>query len=155
MQINPLVTLVKTIRAWFRFQSESDSLAAIRQRSSGLISSFRRLEKRRVFAVDAFFLGGSLDIQITNVGQTNANLLVDGTDFFVDNNNNLTFELGEIRGAIAGLQNVHVFSNDSVGNLRWNGDFSLAPLALPLVAGEVVRIEDIREVHMDASFNAA
>jgi len=145
---------VKTIRGWFRLRNSKDSPRSTRQRACGPISTFRRLEKRRVFAVDAFFVGGALDIEITGLGQTNANLLVDGTDFFVDSNNNLAFEVGEIRGAITGLQSVHVFSNDSVGKLLWNGDFSLAPLAIPLGTGDVVRIEGLREVHLQAPLNA-
>ena len=143
-----LVALLRTVYGLFYSQ-----VASVRS-SPALRSTFRRLEKRRVFAVDAFFVAGALDIQISNVGETNANLLADGSDFFVDNNNNRTFELGETRGSIADLQSVHAFSNDSIGKFFWIGDFSLAPLAIPLGAGDIVRTEGLSEVHLQAPFNA-
>ncbi len=154
MPFKPLLALLRTVHGWCHRQGGGLRASARRARLPALRSTFRRLEKRRVFAVDAFFVGGALEIQISNVGETNANLLADGTDFFVDNNNNLTFDLGETRGAIADLQSVHAFSNDSIGKLLWNGDFSLAPLAMSLGTGEVVRTEGLSEVHLQAPFNA-
>ena len=154
MPFKPLKALLRTVNGWFLPRTASRRNGAGRARLPALRSTFRRLEKRRVFAVDAFFVGGALDIQITNVGETNANLLTDGSDFFVDNNNNLTFELGETRGSIADLQSVHAFSNDSIGKLFWIGNFSIAPLAIPRGAGDVVRTEGLSEVHLQAPINA-
>ena len=153
MPFKSLVTLVNTMRGWFYPRQVGKT--GHPNRSDGLVSTFRRLEKRRVFAVDAFFVGGALDIEVTSVGETNANLLADGTDFFVDKNNNLTFELGEVRGAIADLRSVNAFSMESIGKLFWKGDFSLAPLNMPLGTGEVVRSGGLSEVHLQADFNAA
>ena len=151
MQFKRLATLVKTLRGWFHFDRKSRRKFSPR-RSMYLVSTFRRLEKRRVFAVDAFYQLGALDIQITGVGQTDANLLSLGTDFFVDNNNNRTFEVGELRGAISGLQSVHVRSNDTIGRFFWEGDFSAAPLANPLATGDVVRVEGIADAELRATF---
>ncbi len=153
MQFKPLATLVKTLRGWLHLDKGSQNSFAPR-RSRQLVATFRRLEKRRVFAVDAFFNLGALDIEITGVGQTNANLLSLGTDFFVDNNNNQSFEVGELRGAISTLQSVHVHSNDTIGKFFWGGDFSSAPLATPLGTGDVVRTEGIADVELQATFEA-
>ena len=154
MPFKPLKALLRTVNGWYHPQAAIHRAGANYARLPALRSTFRRLEKRRVFAVDAFFVGGALDIQISSVGETNANLLADGSDFFVDTNNNFTFELGENRGSIADLQSVHGFSNDSIGKLFWNGNFSLAPLAIPLGAGDVVRTEGLSEVQLQAPFNA-
>ncbi len=154
MPFKPLIALLRTVNGWFHPQAASHRAGANHARVPALRSTFRRLEKRRVFAVDAFFVGGALDIQISSVGETNANLLADGSDFFVDTNNNFTFELGETRGSIADLQCVHAFSNDSIGKLFWNGDFSLAPLAVPLGTGNVIRTEGLSQVHLQAPFHA-
>lgn len=154
MQFKRLATLVKTLRGWLNFDRKSRSKFSP-HRSKHLVSTFRRLEKRRVFAVDAFYQLGALDIQITGVGQTDANLLSLGTDFFVDNNNNRTFEVGELRGPISGLQSVHVRSNDTIGRFFWEGDFSAAPFATPLGTGEVVRVEGIADVELRATIETA
>ncbi len=159
MQFKPLATLVKTLRGWLHLDNGSQTsgsqsiFAARRTRQS--VPTFRRLEKRRVFAVDAFMNLGALDIEITGVGQTNANLLSLGTDFFVDNNNNQTFEIGELRGAISTLQSVRVHSNETIGKFFWGGDFSSAPLAIPLGTGDVVRVQGIADVELRANFEAA
>ncbi len=146
--------LLRIISGWFRPTREVGPSSRARRRREPLVSTFCRLEKRRVFAVDALFFGGALEIEISSLGQTQANLLADGSNFFVDNNNNQIYEVGEIRGAIADLQSVRVFSNALIGEFSWRGDFSLAPLAVPLGTGDVVRAEGVSEVHLQAAFTA-
>jgi hypothetical protein len=159
MQFKPLANLVKTLRGWLHLdignQSSGGQTSFEVCHPKQLLATFRKLEKRRVFAVDAFINFGALDIEITGVGQTSANLLTLGTDFFVDNNNNQSFEAGELRGAISTLQSVHVHSSDTIGKFFWSGDFSSAPLANPLGTGDVVLVEGIADVEMRANFEAA
>ncbi|MEI8211653.1 MAG: hypothetical protein WCI02_05860, partial [Planctomycetota bacterium] len=88
----------------------------------------RRLERRRVFAVDATFQTGLLQINITNSGFQDANLLANGSHFFVDGNDNFLFDPTEVSGNISDLQSVLVRGPGQQGNFFWGGDFRTAPL---------------------------
>ena len=104
-----------------------------------------------MFAVDAIFsLTGNLSIEITAAGETQANLLADGLDFFVDANNNQSYDPRETRGAIDQLNSISVNSPDAVGTLLWQGDFNRAPLA----SLQSVDIQSIENVQLQANFNS-
>jgi hypothetical protein len=104
-----------------------------------------------MFAVDAFLsLNGDLSIEITALGETQANLLSDGLDFFVDANNNQTYDLLELRGSVDQLKSISVDSPDSVGTFLWQGDFFAAALDSP----DSVDIQSIDTVLVHANFTS-
>jgi hypothetical protein len=101
-------------------------------------------------AVDAFFGAGALNIEITSVGEQHANLIANGSDFFVDANNDSLFNpLSELSASLASLERIQVTSPDQVGVFRWIGDFTAAPLS----ELTTLNIHDIQRVEIQASAN--
>ena len=150
--MNHRTKLINKLGAWFVpvRQSWKKSRGSKRIVPLSYRSSFTRLERRQMFAVDAFFsLDGDLSIEITAAGETQANVISDGLDFFVDANNNRSFDAFETRGAIEQLNSISVNSPDALGTLLWQGDFSSAPFA----SLQSVDIQSIDSVEMSANFN--
>jgi hypothetical protein len=151
--MNRRINLIHKIGSWFvpARQSWRKSRSAKRVLPLSLRRSFTRLERRQMFAVDAFFsLSGDLSIEITAVGETQANLLSDGLDFFVDANNNLSYDPFEKRGSMEQLNSISVNSPDALGTLLWQGDFYSAPFA----SLQSVDIQSIQSVEVNANFTS-
>ncbi len=116
------------------------------------VSSFRRLETRRVLSVTGAFAPGTgvLDIGIVNDGSNVAANLLDagGGNFFVDFDNDLAFDPGETTGAIANLEQINVLGDTGVGAFFWSGDFSAAPLS---TGPTVVSVVDVQAATLQAT----
>ena len=120
------------------------------------------LEDRRVLAVTGAFdlTTGVLDISITDTATpgevTDANLIGDGIQFFIDTNDNGLFDTGEASGPIAALRQVNVSGGSGqVGNFSWIGDFSSAPMELGDSGGVVISVSNVQSASLEATLNAA
>ncbi|MCY2976148.1 MAG: hypothetical protein NTW52_15945, partial [Planctomycetota bacterium] len=114
---------------------------------------FRKLERRRVYAVDAFFVNGELSIEISGTTQHTANLLSTGTDFFVDENNDFVHDSNEVRGLISEIDSISVIAKDNQGFFYWGGNFSAAPLSISSTNNSV-SILNVQEAYLEATFHA-
>ena len=101
--------------------------------------TFRQLECRRVLSVTGVFdnVTGSLAVTIAAGGNTNGALLVDGNDFFVDENGNLARDPGDESGLLTDLKQIQVNSAPGVGTFAWRGDFSTSNLLQSLLVQNV------------------
>ncbi|MBU6175637.1 MAG: hypothetical protein KGQ60_17645, partial [Planctomycetes bacterium] len=142
--------VTERLRAGFAALQKRRGPRLLPKRLSAIPRSFVRLEPRRLLAVDAFFGAGALSIEITSVGEQHANLIANGSDFFVDANNDSLFNpLSELSASLDSLERIQVTSADQVGVFRWIGDFTAAPLS-GLTA---LDIQDIQSVEIQASAN--
>lgn len=151
-----------SFRRWFR-RVQLQALDRKNRLQPPCISlDFRKLERRRVFAVDAFFVGGALSIELSGTAHNSANLLSDGTHFFVDGNNNFRFDptdpydptaSGEVSGLISDLESITVVGQNSNDCFFWGGDFSHAPLT-SAHSVNAVTIQNVEHVEVQANFHA-
>ncbi len=155
-----LLSLVKWIHGWIHPQL-NPWLHFLKPRPGVQLSSsqgsleFRKLERRRVYAVDAFFVSGALSIDISGSTQNTANLINEnnGTEFFVDENNDFVFDSNEVRGLISEIESISVIAKDNEGFFYWGGNFSAAPLSISS-KNNSVSILDVQEAHLQATFHA-
>ncbi len=107
--------------------------------ASDFFHTFRQLECRRVLSVTGVFDNGTglLSVTIAAGGNTNGALLVDGNEFYVDENGNLSRDGGDESGLLTDLKQIQVNSAPGVGTFAWRGDFSTSNLLQSLLVQNV------------------
>jgi hypothetical protein len=108
MNTSKLLSWIRSIRRWFRRLNLRRPSAVSEAWNTHPKIEFRKLERRRVYAVDAFFSSGALSIEISGNTANQANLLSDGTEFFVDENNDLLYDPTELRGLVSDIESITV-----------------------------------------------
>ncbi len=116
---------------------------AQRALSNELFHSFQKLESRRVLSVNAAFANQILDITINAGGNTDAALLVNGNEFFVDADADSTFDNGvETSGLLTALQGINVngIGVGGIGTFLWQGNFSTSNALANLNVNNVLSV---------------
>ncbi len=144
---------------WFRRGLQATKS---QRKESGPALLFRSLESRRVLSVTSSFVGGLLEISYSDSldpAEDTAALLVD-TDplkFFVDEDQDGVFSVGETQGLLSDLQQIRVQLNTDTpapyGNFFWFGDFSAAN-NLGTAGNPAIDIQGIHQVNLGATFQS-
>ena len=118
--------IASTLRAFFLGQQKQVRRNAL---LSEISHTFQRLECRRVLSVTAAFDNtnnlGKLTIDILNDGGiTDASLLIDGSNFFADTNNDQSSAGEAATGLLSSLKQIQVNGAAGVGTFAWRGDFT-------------------------------
>ncbi len=122
--------------------------------------TFRRLEQRRVLTVNADFnpLNGSLTVDISAGGNTDATLMIDPGDansFFLDENANASRDVTEDGGLLTQLRSVQVSGpsgplDSPLGRFFWSGNFAAASNLETVNVNQVLEVSSTATIETDA-----
>ncbi len=121
---------------------------------------FRQLEARRVLSVNAAFANQILDITIQAGGNTDAALLTNGANFFVDADGDLTFDgLGpngeppEVSGLLTDLSQINVNGVGGIGTFLWQGNFGTSTNLASLNINNILTANLAATAQLDQNVN--